>query len=458
MKTAYVLTAMIFLGSAAFAASDALERLEPGPTKPFSVSGKGFINDTTHPVHPGSFRPYDATIRIALDPSTGEASIEIETSEGGDKDTDRYYVRRGRVFQVDDKGQEIAAGSLAEISAAAVAALHPALVASAMRENRQNVRLDRPGSYLFACNDVLWTVTTDAKSSRILNVKRREFSEVHGDGEEEVVFGSSPARATIRLRGGEVARFDFGAPEAVNEVTIPAGDARRDSGHVVAANTITFSELAPHLFTIDLAPLISRVMVAEFADYVVVIEGAYNARIGDQLARAIREKFGKPIRYFTFSHLHGQYIGSTRSFVAEGATIVVPETTAPLIVDIAKAPATLQPDALSKAPRAPKIETVKTSRRLEDATNALEIYNVVSEHTDEYFVFWFPGPKILLTGDLLFYRPGKPLTGRSKRVCRTVAELGLKPERYVATWPLDGFGTKNIVSGEEMRAACEVVQ
>jgi len=456
MKTALVLTAMLSLGSAVSSATTPLDRLEPAPATPFSVLGKGFINDTTHPVHPGSFRPYDASIRIAIDPSTGEASIEIETSEGGDKDTDRYYVRRGRVFQVDDKGQEIAAGSLAEISAAAVAALHPALVASAMRENRQNVRLDRAGTYLFACNDVLWTVTTDAQSSRIVNVKRREFSEVHGDGEQEVAFGSSPARATLRLRGSEVARFDFGAPEPVAAVTIPAGDPRRDRGQAIGASEIAFTELAPHLFTIDLASLSTRVTVAEFADYVVVIEGAYNARIGDLLVRAIREKLGKPIRYFAFSHLHGQYIGSTRSFVAEGATIVVPETTAPMIVDIAKSPATLQPDALSKAPRAPKVDIVKTSRRLEDATNALEIHNVVSEHTDEYFVFWFPGPKILLTGDLLFYRPGKPLTGRSKRVCRTVAELGLQPDRYVATWPLNGAGTKNIVSGEEMREACEV--
>ena len=46
------------------------------------------------------------------------------------------------------------------------------------------------------------------------------------------------------------------------------------------------------------------------------------------------------------------------------------------------------------------------------------------------------------------------MTGRSKRICRTVSELGLQPERYVATWPLDGAGTKNIVSGEAMREAC----
>ena len=126
-----------------------------------------------------------------------------------------------------------------------------------------------------------------------------------------------------------------------------------------------------------------------------------------------------------------------------------------MIEELAAAPHALQPDALSASPRKPTIATVKTERRLEAAMNAVQIFNVVSEHTDEYFIFWFPGPKILLTGDLMFYRPEKPLSGRSKRLCRTVAELGLAPDRYVATWPLDGYGTKNIVTGDEMRAACE---
>jgi glyoxylase-like metal-dependent hydrolase (beta-lactamase superfamily II) len=223
----------------------------------------------------------------------------------------------------------------------------------------------------------------------------------------------------------------------------------------VDAREIKLQEIAPHVFTIDLQSLNTRVTVAEFADYVAVIEGAYSSRVGDLLVRTIRQQLGKPIRYFAFSHIHGQYVGSTRSFIAAGTTIIVPPSTAPMIEDIARAPHTLQPDALEVSPLVPKIERVTKSFSLADETNALTIFNVPSEHTDEYFIFWFPRPKILLTGDLLFYRPGKPVTGRSKRVCRTVAELGLKPERYVATWPLDGYDTKNVVSGEEMRAACE---
>ena len=51
-------------------------------------------------------------------------------------------------------------------------------------------------------------------------------------------------------------------------------------------------------------------------------------------------------------------------------------------------------------------------------------------------------------------RPGKPLPKRSQYVCKVVAKYGLDVEKYYATWPLNGYGTKNIVTGEEMRAAC----
>jgi len=454
LKVHIALIAAVLVATSAGAGSDPISRLEAPSSAPFRVSGKGVINDAGHPMHPGDFRTIDVAIRITMDPVAAVASIEVDSGEGDAKDTDRYFVRRGRIFQVDDKEQEIPAASLADLSPAAVAALHPALVANALRENLQNVKPDRAGSYSFAANGVLWTVATDQKADRIVSLARRDFDEVAGDGTEEATYERVPMRVTVRKRGRVTARLEFGSPEPVASVAIPAGDGRRDRGHSVSAAEIKLVELAPHLFTIELASLNTRVTVVEFTDHVMVIEGAYDARVGDSLVGAIREKLGKPIRYHAFSHLHGQYIGSTRAFVAAGATLLVPPTTAPLIEEISAAPHALQPDALSAAPRKPSIEAVKADRLLEDATNAVHVFNVVSEHTDEYFVFWLPGPKILLTGDLLFYRPGKPLTGRSKRLCGTVAELKLQPERYVATWPLDGYGTKNVVTGEEMRAAC----
>lgn len=419
------------------------------------MTGRGFLTDAGHPKRPGDFQKYEATLRIELDLEAGIASIEIETGEGETKDVDRYFVRRGRTFQVDEKGEEVPARNCGDLSVAAVAALHPALVESALRERSEHTKELPDGTRAVSWNDVQWSTITADRGKTVVGLLRSSFDDVLGDSLERITYGRSPDRVSVRLRDREIASFAFDMPEPIATVEIPKGDERRDHGHVIRVGEIGFQELAPHLFTIDLASTSSRVFVVEFADHLAVLEGAYSARNGDLLAHAIRERFGKPVRFHAFSHLHGQYVGSTRSWIAEGATILVPPTTVPLIEKMAPRLASqLRPDAQQKAHAPLKVETVAATRRLEDGANVLVVYNVPSEHTDEYFVFWFPGPKILLTGDLLFYRPGQPLTGRSKRVCQTVAELGLDVDRYVATWPLDGYGTKNIVTGEEMKAAC----
>jgi hypothetical protein len=41
-------------------------------------------------------------------------------------------------------------------------------------------------------------VATNAKADRILSLKRRDFSEVHRDGTEEVLFERSPNRVAVR--------------------------------------------------------------------------------------------------------------------------------------------------------------------------------------------------------------------------------------------------------------------
>ena len=87
----------------------------------------------------------------------------------------------------------------------------------------------------------------------------------------------------------------------------------------------------------------------------------------------------------------------------------------------------------------------------------MTIYNVESDHTDEYLVFHFPRQKLLLTGDLLFFRGSEqPLRGRSKKLCTTLANLALDVETMLVTWPLEGYGgVRNLVGFDEFRAGCE---
>ena len=426
---------------------------------PYRVAASGFVTDSGHPKHPGDFTRVEIAVRLCVNPGLGESLIEVESGESADPSVDRYAVRRGRIFQVDEHGLEIPAASLGDLTAATVAALHPAIVVDAIQERRENLHATGKERALFAWSDELWTVS--AAGGRIEKLERRITSDVLGDGVETVRFenwprgdDAHPGRVTVTARGRELARLDWGRAAPADTLAFLTGDPKRDRDRVVSEADIELHEVAPHLFTIDLAALNMRVMVAEFADHVAVLEGAYSSQNCDRIARKVRERLGKPARWFAFSHLHGQYVGGTRSWVHAGATVLVPPTTAPLIEAMVKTPHDLCPDALGRDPQPLRLERVPEKKCLEDATNALEIYNVESGHTDEYFIFYFPRQKVLFNGDLLFYRPGKPLSARSQQLCSTVQKLGLDVATYYCTWPLDGYGTHNVVTAEEMRNAC----
>ncbi len=449
----------------AAAAADLFDRVADIETAPYQISGTGFVTDAGHPMHPGDFHRYDITIRILVNPDVGESVVELE-SEGetaGTKDIDRYNVRRGRLFQVDDKGVEKRPSPFGDLAAATVAALHPSIIANAIREHRQNLRPHTAGqAALFAWNDELWTVDLDTQHGRIRSLQRAVYNDVLGDGIEKVRFEAWPAgdasaipgRAVVTLRGREVARFDFGPVTRNVQMDVPAGDKDADRQRVVATAEIELHEAAPHLFTIDVASMNTRVFIAEFSDHLMVLEGAYNSGACERIAAKVQAHFHKPVRYFAFSHLHGQYIGGTRAWVHEGATVLAPPTTVQLIEAVVQARFELRPDALARDPKPLRTETIKDRRTFADSTNTVQVFNVASGHTDEYLIFYFPRQKVLTTGDLLFYRPGKPLTGRSKQLCDTVKTLGLDVTAFYATWPLDGYGTKSIVSGDEFWGAC----
>lgn len=438
------------------------------PGASFRVDGLGIVTDASHPRRPGDVFHAEVALRLAVRPDRGEAAIEVNSGSGAEQVVDRYHVRQGRILQRDDAGREVPAASLGDLSPATVAAIHPALVELAMRERPETVARREGGDLLFAWNGELWRVLVDPETARVIGLSRRLFHDVLGDLEEEVRYayeasiGGDACRGTIVTLGGrEILRLALEAPAAHDVPALPGPGVATDGTPVVpvppvvSEDEVVLRELAPLVHAVDLPSLNVRVVVVEMKDHLVVLEGAFSSRVCDVLARVLRERLGKPVRAFAFSHLHGQYVGGVRSFIHEGATVLVPPGTVPLVQSIAAADHELRPDALAAEHRPLHLRTVTGSLRLEDETNTLDVYDVPSGHTDEYLLFHLPRQKVLLTGDLLFYRPGKPLTGRSRQLCDTVARLGLEVETYVATWPLDGYGTRSTVTAAEMAAACE---
>ena len=126
-------------------------------------------------------------------------------------------------------------------------------------------------------------------------------------------------------------------------------------------------------------------------------EGQSLAVIG--LARA---KYpGKPIKYLALTHHHMDHTGGMRAFVAEGATVIVPAPDKAYFEQVAKAPHTLEPDALQKAMKPATVQEVKDTMSLKDDTVEINLYNLPNPHVDGMLVMHVVRDNIVWVTDLV---------------------------------------------------------
>jgi glyoxylase-like metal-dependent hydrolase (beta-lactamase superfamily II) len=149
-------------------------------------------------------------------------------------------------------------------------------------------------------------------------------------------------------------------------------------------------------------------LVVEFSNFITVIEGPLTEeRSLAVIAEAKKLVPNKPIKYLVSTHHHFDHSGGLRTYVAEGATIVTDASNAPYFAKTFVAPATMVPDAQSKAKKKPSIQAVKDKYVITDGKQTIEYYTTKGDtHTDELAIAYLPGAKILVEADS--FSPGPP--------------------------------------------------
>jgi glyoxylase-like metal-dependent hydrolase (beta-lactamase superfamily II) len=142
-------------------------------------------------------------------------------------------------------------------------------------------------------------------------------------------------------------------------------------------------------------------VVVEFNDHLAVIEAPLDeARSLAVIAESKKLVPNKPLKYVLTTHHHFDHSGGLRTYVAEGATVVTHQSNVPYFEKTLVAPATLGPDAQSKAAKTPMLQGVTGKDILTDGKQTIEIYATSGDtHTDEYTLVYLPGPRILVEGD-----------------------------------------------------------
>jgi glyoxylase-like metal-dependent hydrolase (beta-lactamase superfamily II) len=147
----------------------------------------------------------------------------------------------------------------------------------------------------------------------------------------------------------------------------------------------------------------NRVLFVAFSDHVLVFEAPLPQSSAFAVMDAVRKTVpGKPIRYVTFSHHHDDHGGGLRPYIASGVTIVTTPTNRRFVEQVASAKHTIVPDTLSRAPKAPVIETFSGKRVFTDGTMTVELHELgANSHVDEMLLAYLPAQRLIFQGDLL---------------------------------------------------------
>ena len=151
-------------------------------------------------------------------------------------------------------------------------------------------------------------------------------------------------------------------------------------------------------------------LAVEFKDFITVIEGPLNeARSNAVIAEVKKTIPNKPIRYLVNTHNHFDHLGGTRTYVAQGATVITDDRNREFYqqVVLAPQPRTLSPDRLSQFPFAPTgpgtvaLQTFSDRYTISDGQKAIELFHIEGlNHSDNMLVAYLPQDKILVNADL----------------------------------------------------------
>jgi glyoxylase-like metal-dependent hydrolase (beta-lactamase superfamily II) len=229
------------------------------------------------------------------------------------------------------------------------------------------------------------------------------------------------------------------------------------------AEEVVHTRFSDNIHLLELRHTDDRVLVVEFKDFLVVAEAPVNTKNGELIIQKTKEIApGKPVRYFLFGHHHPHYIGGLRAFVHAGATILALPQNEEYIRQLVSFNHTLRPDVLQQERKDLKLETFNVEKTISDGDLEMRIMHIgkLSDHTEDYLIYYFPKSKLLFEDDLAWInREGelKPAGSRQKGLYDAIINLKIPVEQIIQSWPVQDYGVKTLFSFQELEQSVKII-
>ena len=214
-------------------------------------------------------------------------------------------------------------------------------------------------------------------------------------------------------------------------------------GNFRDTDEITFHpERVGSLTLMDIAPGVSITqggthnnLVVEMDKYLVVFDAPIHELQSRWVIDAAKAKYKKPVKYLILSHHHWDHTNGARTFVAEGATVIVGKGNKDYFARMFSARNTAAVDELERKPRKATIIEVTDKHILSDGKRQVGAYYIEHSHSNGTLIGYIPDARLGFVVDI--WSPGRdPLPKKASpghiELVRGVRQHNLDIERFAA--------------------------
>ena len=139
----------------------------------------------------------------------------------------------------------------------------------------------------------------------------------------------------------------------------------------------------------------------EMSDHLMLVESPLNEeRAAAVLAEVKNLVANKPIKYVVATHHHFDHTGGLRAVAAEGVTVIAHDANKAFLDKALAAPATVNPDRLTKSGKKGTVEVMRDKRVLTDGIRTVELLHIAGNtHHAGLIMAYLPKEKLLIEAD-----------------------------------------------------------